>query len=436
MRKYYPQSLSPNPRFPPCPPVCSLPTINKRFQPIIPSAVYSWCIHFKYFTIHEENILSRPDELWKCLQCCVCVCAHVSQTPSVTSASEFNHSLDYFCNVLWNTDCFFGVTLIRCHLSHLLKRDMRVLSVVKQMPPWLSLSPFLSFLSVSISLCFTHSLFLSQTAGNQSLILNQLLLPPHADVLNCRDGQLDPDIWFSFFDNLLPSSSFVPLFHSHISSAHIDNLWNMMFFFRVEKKKKDHVIFFSSSPYLDPSFFRSLPKCLPDVSVSTKQKQKVSVIYGNVFFFFISLLEKRVRLSGGKTSRYGWICLQLCDVRNRKPRRWGRARGLAYEMIWFELIPAPVGGFQPALLILRCRLDMDHHPHTHTHTNTHTWLMPQLGHLTQPTACVSAMKGPLLCPDGDINTKRVRLSTHLHQSAGGEQQVERDRHKMEDRRKE
>ena len=59
-----------------------------------------------------------------------------------------------------------------------------------------------------------------------------------------------------------------------------------MFFFRVEKKKRDHVIFFSSSPYLDPSFFRSLPKCLPDVSVSTKQKQKVSVIYGNVFFFF------------------------------------------------------------------------------------------------------------------------------------------------------
>lgn len=62
--------------------------------------------------------------------------------------------------------------------------------------------------------------------------------------------------------------------------------------------------------------------------------------------------------------------------------------------------------------------------------------MPQLGHLTQPTACVSATKGPLLCPDGDVNTKRVRLSTHLHQSAKGEQQVERDRHKMEDRRKE
>lgn len=311
MRKYYPQSLSPNPRFPPCPPICSLPTINKRFQPIIPSAVYSWCIHFKYFTIHEENILSRPDELWKCLRCCVCVCAHVSQTPSVTSASEFNHSLDYFCNVLWNTDCFFGVTLIRCHLSHLLKRDMRVLSVVKQMPPWLSLSPFLSFLSVSISLCFTHSLFLSQTAGNQSLILNQLLLPPHADVLNCRDGQLDPDIWFSFFDNLLPSSSFVPLFHSHISSAHIDNLWNMMFFFRVEKKKKGscHLFFFFSLSW--SIFFSLTPQMSAWCFCFHEAETKGQRYLWECFFFFPShclknasdfLVEKQADTAGSVCS--------------------------------------------------------------------------------------------------------------------------------------
>lgn len=36
------------------------------------------------------------------------------------------------------------------------------------------------------------------------------------------------------------------------------------------------------------------------------------------------------------------------------------------------------------------------------------------------------MKGPPLCPDGDINTRRFRLSTHLHQSVERAQQVERD----------
>lgn len=164
---------------------------------------------------------------------------------------------------------------------------MRVFSVVKQMPPPLSLSIFFS-----VSLRFTHSLFLSQTAGKQSLILNQLLHAPHADVLNCRDGQLDPDTWFSFFDNLLPSSSFVPLFHSHISSAHIsDNLWNMFFFFRVIKKKKRlgschlffllllliliHLFFFSLTPQMSAWCF-----CFPETET------KGQCYLWECFFFF------------------------------------------------------------------------------------------------------------------------------------------------------
>lgn len=64
--------------------------------------------------------------------------------------------------------------------------------------------------------------------------------------------------------------------------------------------------------------------------------------------------------------------------------------------------------------------------------------MPQLGHLSQATVCVCMCvrdEGPPLCPDGDINTRRFRLSTHEHQSVEGEQQVERDRRKMEHRRK-
>jgi len=43
------------------------------------------------------------------------------------------------------------------------------------------------------------------------------------------------------------------------------------------------------------------------------------------------------------------------------------------------------------------------------------------------------MKGPLLCCDGDINTRQFRLSTHYCQSVERKQQVERDEHKMDDR---
>lgn len=114
MWKHYPQSLSLNPMvslpsLPPSAPYpCHILVINKLFQPIIPSAVYSWV---------------RADELWK-LWLCVCV----SHRPSVSSVSEFNTASTFvvFCETLLVS----GITLIHCHLSNLLKWDVQVPCVV------------------------------------------------------------------------------------------------------------------------------------------------------------------------------------------------------------------------------------------------------------------------------------------------------------------
>jgi len=63
------------------------------------------------------------------------------------------------------------------------------------------------------------------------------------------------------------------------------------------------------------------------------------------------------------------------------------------------------------------------HTHTHTHlTNASTGT--SLPGICVSAKCVSVLKGPPLCPDGDINSRQFRLSTHWHQRVEEEQQVE------------
>lgn len=105
----------------------------------------------------------------------------------VTAANEFHSSLN-FCSVLFKTLIISGIAVIHSHLSNLLKWDVQVLPVVSAL---LSL-PRSS--SVSISWYFSRACF-TQTARSQSLTVDYTVcLILHADVLSCKNSQLNSNI--------------------------------------------------------------------------------------------------------------------------------------------------------------------------------------------------------------------------------------------------
>ncbi|CAB1458336.1 unnamed protein product [Pleuronectes platessa] len=102
-----------------------------------------------------------------------------------------------------------------------------------------------------------------------------------------------------------------------------------------------------------------------------------------------------------------------------------------------EFLHRVEGGFEfPERLIMKTTEPISQ-PHLPCHTHP-----PPITHLPSPTShqpppisllrlrifahrsILAPNEGPLLCPDGDINTRRFRLSTHQNRSVEREQQVE------------